>query len=58
MLLPDISPDQLRAVVCELVQAATLAGMVITVEQVPLRPLAMGHYKSVVTVRPARGAAS
>ena len=57
MLLPDISPDQLRAVVCELVQAAKLAGMVITVEQVPLKPLAMGHYETVVSVRPARGAA-
>lgn len=54
MLLPDISPDQLRCVVCELVEAARLAGMVITVEQVPLQPLAMGHYKSVVSVRAAR----
>jgi hypothetical protein len=54
MLLPDISPDQLRCVVCELVEAARLAGMVITVEQVPLQPLAMGHYKSVVSVRAAK----
>lgn len=54
MLKPDITPDDLRAVVCELVEAARLAGMVITVEQRPLKPLAMGHYESVVSVRAAR----
>lgn len=29
-------------------------GMVVTIEQVPLQPLAMGNYETVVHVRPAR----
>lgn len=33
--------------------AARLFDLVITVEQVPLEPLAMGHYKTVVSVRRA-----
>lgn len=37
-----------------LVQEAERLGVVLTVEQVPLQPLAMGHYKTVVGVRPAR----
>lgn len=31
------------------------AGYVLTVEQAPLRPLAMGHYETLCSVRPARG---
>ena len=42
----------------QLVAEAQRAGLVITVEQRPLQPLAMGHYETVVSVRPARGAAS
>lgn len=37
-----------------LVEAATAAGMVVTIEQRPLKPLAMRHYETVVDVRPAR----
>lgn len=38
----------------DVVDAASNQGFVITVEQVPLYPLAMGHYQSKVSVRPAR----
>lgn len=37
-----------------LVQEAERLGVVLTVEQVPLQPLAMGHYETIVGVRPAR----
>lgn len=37
-----------------LVAVATQQGQVLTVEQVPLQPLAMGHYTTTVTVREAR----
>ena len=40
-----------------LVQEAERLGVVLTVEQVPLKPLAMGHYETVVGVRPARSKA-
>lgn len=39
----------------ELVAAAERTGLVITIEQRPLQPLAMGHHETVVSVRPARG---
>lgn len=32
-------------------------GLVLTVEQMPLQPLAMGHHRTVWSTRPARGAA-
>lgn len=38
-----------------LVKEAAAAGLVLTVEQRPLQPLAMRHYETVVSVRPARG---
>lgn len=41
----------------ELLRVAEQAGQVVTIEQVPLQPLAMGHYETVVHVRPARGKA-
>ena len=40
----------------DLVKDAAEKGMVVTVEQVPLQPLAMGNYETRVTVRKARGA--
>ncbi len=40
-----------------LVQEAERLGVVLTIEQVPLQPLAMGNYKSIVGVRPARSKA-
>lgn len=35
-----------------LVAEAERQGLVLTIEQAPLKPLAMGHYKTVVSVRP------
>jgi hypothetical protein len=37
-----------------LVERAAMSGIVLTIDQVALVPLAMGHYKSVVSVRLAR----
>jgi len=45
----------LRAQTEELIAHAANWGFVLTIEQRPLQPLAMGHYESVVTVRRARG---
>lgn len=39
-----------------LVQIADMRGLVLTIEQRPLLPLAMGHYETVVEVRAAREA--
>lgn len=43
-----------RADMQQAVDAARAAGVVITVEQVPLKPLTMGHYATVVNVRSER----
>jgi hypothetical protein len=40
-----------------LVQRAEDQGLVLTIEQRPLKPLAMGHHETAISVRPARGAA-
>lgn len=37
-----------------LIANAQRLGLIVTIEQRPLRPLAMGHYETVVSVRPAR----
>lgn len=37
-----------------LIRTAEDIGVVLTIEQVPLEPLAMGHYKTVARVRIAR----
>lgn len=37
-----------------LIRQAADQGLILTIEQVPLLPLAMGHHRSVVTVRQAR----
>lgn len=52
---PAPGVKQVREAAQELVDWATMLGFVITVEQRPLQPLAMGHYESVVSVRAARG---
>jgi hypothetical protein len=44
----------IRAYAQHLVQRAAVYGLVVTIEQVPRQPLAMGNYESVITVRPAR----
>lgn len=38
-----------------LIAEAARLGLVVTIEQRPLQPLAMGHHETVATVRPARG---
>lgn len=38
-----------------LVQDCRAAGLVLTVWQVPLKPLAMGNYMTCASLRPARG---
>lgn len=43
-----------EALAHELVAEAERRGVVVTIEQVPLQPFAMGHYRSVVSTRPAR----
>lgn len=48
------SPDDFAAAATELVQAALRKGVVLTIEQRPLRPLAMGHHETHVLVRKAR----
>ena len=48
------TPAQLQRLAKALVQLAEAAGLVLTVEQVNLQPPRMGHYKTVVSVRPAR----
>lgn len=42
-----------RAAEALIAEAARL-GLVVTIEQRPLQPLAMGHHETVATVRPAR----
>lgn len=38
-----------------LVENAAAWGVILTIEQVPFKPLAMGNYTTRVSVRPARG---
>lgn len=47
--------QHLRALAEAVVKDATLYGLVVTIECVPLEPLAMGNHKMVVNVRKARG---
>jgi hypothetical protein len=49
------SPVQyMRSLAEELVNHAAEFGVVVTIEQVPEQPPAMGHYRTVVSVREAR----
>lgn len=45
---------QLMQAAGDLVRAAARLGLVLTIEQRPLRPFAMGHYTTTVHVRKAR----
>jgi hypothetical protein len=54
MTLPTPTPAQLEVMALELVALAERAGLVLTIEQISLYPPAMGHYQTVVSVRPAR----
>lgn len=49
--------DDLLASAQHLIAEAARLGMVLTIEQVPLQPLAMGRYDTVASIRLARGAA-
>lgn len=55
-LEPWQTQEAIQAAAEQLVKRATQAGLVVTIERTPLKPLAMGHATSVVDVRPARGA--
>lgn len=46
--------EKIKLMAEQLVKLAEKDGYVLTVEQVSLQPPAMGHYKTVVSVRPAR----
>lgn len=49
--------DELQAQAEALAARAGELGFVLTIEQVSYPPLAMGRYRDVIAVRPARGAA-
>jgi hypothetical protein len=53
---PTLQPvhQQFKVKAEQLVADAAAAGVVITIEQRPLQPLAMRNYETVVSVRPAR----
>lgn len=53
----DLAPARITAKAEALVAEAAKWGLVLTIEQSPLQPLAMGHYETRVSVRPARGPA-
>lgn len=46
----------LRKMATDLVATASLVGFVVTIEQRPVPPLAMGNHETVVSVRPDRRA--
>lgn len=54
---PQETPAGIRTALEALVAMAQDCGVVVTVEQVPLQPLAMGHYAHRVHCRPARESA-
>jgi hypothetical protein len=50
----EVQREMLERRLSELLAEALYRGYVVTVETAPLRPLAMGHYRMVGYVRPAR----
>ena len=46
--------EKIKLMAEQLVKLAAKDGFVVTVEQRPLKPLAMGNYETVVEVRPSR----
>ena len=56
-LKPGEVPAGIAAAANAVVQLAVEAGCVITVDHVPLQPLAMGNYQHRVHIRPARESA-
>lgn len=57
VLPPVLNMASVGSAAALLVQTAEAEGVVLTVEQRPLQPLAMGNYETVVDVRLARGKA-
>jgi hypothetical protein len=53
LLAPAYYSAQVERIVADMARQ----GLVLTVEQRPLQPLRMGHYETVVSVRPARARA-
>lgn len=49
--------EQLTAAALALVKRAEALGLVLTIEQKPLQPLAMGHHYTLVSARKSRGTA-
>lgn len=54
--VPMGGPAYFQQAAQSLVAQAARFGVVVTIEQRPLLPLAMGHHETVVSTRPARGA--
>lgn len=52
----ELAPGYIKAHAEALVAEAARLGVVLTVEQQPLEPLAMGNYATIVSVRRARKA--
>ena len=52
----ELAPARFQLIFERLVEDADRNGLVVTAEQVPLLPLAMGHYETRVSVRAKRGA--
>jgi hypothetical protein len=50
-----MGPELIAMQANQLVEDAARLGVVVTIEQQPLLPLAMGHYETVVSVRRVRG---
>ena len=48
--------DSVHDMAEQLVQHAQRAGLIVTIERRPLKPLAMGHEEYVIETRPARQA--
>ena len=51
---PPTAAENLADVARQLVAHAASVGLVLTIEQQPLQPLAQGHFETVVSVRAAR----
>lgn len=50
-----LTGQQTEELANQLLEVAKRIGQIVTIEQRPLQPLAMGNYETVVSVRPARG---
>lgn len=53
-ILPVSNEEFIYEMADRLVRQAEMLGVVLTIEQCPLYPLAMGHHKTIVSTRPQR----